>query len=218
MAISGLVAYFLAPYLMAFIFPAFAKSSSFGELIGLTRILLLSPIFLGFSNLLASITQVSRRFFIYALSPVLYNIGIIIGIVFFYPIFGLYGLGFGVILGAFLHMIMQVPLAWKMGFRPKLIIDFKSVALRKLFRMMPPRVLTIGISELQNLGLGFFATTIGGLSFVVIRLGMRLMTIPIRLFGVPISQASLPFLAQETGEEEHQRFNSLVIQSLHQIS
>jgi putative peptidoglycan lipid II flippase len=84
--------------------------------------------------------------------------------------------------------------------------------------MMPPRVLTIGVSELQNLGLGFFATTIGGLSFVVIRLGMRLMTIPIRLFGVPISQASLPFLAQEADEEQRQRFNSLVIQSLHQIS
>ncbi|OGJ37550.1 MAG: murein biosynthesis integral membrane protein MurJ [Candidatus Pacebacteria bacterium RIFOXYB1_FULL_39_46] len=189
-----------------------------GITVGLTRLMLFAQLFFAVSNFLTGMLQSYRRFIIPAIAPVLYNFGIILGVYLFKSSFGIYSAGLGVILGAFLHMIMQVPLAWKMGFRPKLIIDFKSVALRKLFRMMPPRVLTIGISELQNLGLGFFATTIGGLSFVVIRLGMRLMTIPIRLFGVPISQASLPFLAQETGEEEHQRFNSLVIQSLHQIS
>ena len=70
MVVSGILAFFLAPYLMRLLFPAFAASDSFPSLISLTRILLLSPVFLGFSNLLASITQIHRRFFVYAASPV----------------------------------------------------------------------------------------------------------------------------------------------------
>jgi putative peptidoglycan lipid II flippase len=184
----------------------------------LTRLMLFAQLFFAVSNFLTGMLQSYRHFIVPAIAPVLYNLGIILGVYLFKGSFGIYSAGLGVILGAFLHMAMQLPLVWKLGWRPSLMISFRSEPLRKLFRMMPPRVLTIGVSELQNLGLGFFATTIGGLSFVVIRLGMRLMTIPIRLFGVPISQASLPFLSQEAGEEQRQRFNSLVIQSLHQIS
>jgi hypothetical protein len=94
---------------MKALFPVFYNSDSFPELIKLTRVLLLSPVFLGFSNLLASITQINRRFFIYAISPVVYNLGIIFGIVFLYPVMGLSGLGAGVVIGAFLHFAIQVP-------------------------------------------------------------------------------------------------------------
>ena len=184
----------------------------------LTRLMLFAQLFFAVSNFLTGMLQSYRHFIVPAIAPVFYNLGIILGVYLFKGAFGIYSAGLGVILGAFLHMGMQLPLVWKLGWRPRLVIQFRSAALQKLFRMMPPRVLTIGVSELQNLGLGFFATTIGGLSFVVIRLAMRLMTIPIRLFGVPISQASLPFFAQETEDKQRERFNSLVVQSLHQIS
>ncbi|KUK79489.1 MAG: Integral membrane protein MviN, partial [Microgenomates bacterium 39_7] len=68
------------------------------------------------------------------------------------------------------------------------------------------------------LALGFFATSIGNLSFVVMRLALKLMAIPIRLFGVPISQASLPFLSQESNKKQLVQFKKLVTQSLNQIS
>ena len=66
---------------------------------------------------------------------------------------------------------------------------------------MPPRVLTIGITEIQNLGLGFCYLA-AGLEFCGYRLAITLITIPIRLFGVPISQASLPFLASVVDEKD----------------
>lgn len=109
MLVVATLAFFTAPYFMAKLFPNFANTDSFGELVTLTRILLLSPAFLGFSNLLASVTQMNRRFFIYAVSPVVYNIGIILGILFLYPSFGLAGLGWGVALGAFFHFAIQIP-------------------------------------------------------------------------------------------------------------
>jgi putative peptidoglycan lipid II flippase len=184
----------------------------------LTRLMLFAQLFFAVSNFLTGMLQSYRHFIIPAIAPVLYNIGIIIGVFLFKDTFGIYSAGLGVIIGAFLHMAMQLPLAWKLGFRPRPLITFRLPSVKKLFRLIPPRLLTIGVSELQSLGLGFFATTIGGLSFVIITLGMRLMTIPIRLFGVPISQASLPFFSQESEETERTRFGSLVVQSLHQIA
>src|SRR3972149_9025825 len=186
--------------------------------VALTRLMLFAQLFFAASNFFTGMLQSYQHFIIPAIAPVLYNLGIILGVYLFKDTFGIYSAGLGVIIGAFLHMAIQLPLAWKLGFRPRPIIYFRLPALKKLFRLMPPRLLTIGVSELQNLVLAFFATTIGGLSFVIIRLGMRLMTIPVRLFGVPISQASLPFFSQETEGDEQKRFGSLVVQSLHQIS
>ncbi len=186
--------------------------------VNLTRLMLFSQLFFAISNFLTGMLQSYQRFIVAAVAPVFYNFGIILGVFLFKNMFGIYSAGLGVIIGAFLHMLVQLPSVKNLGFKHSLRIDLKDWSVRRLFRLMPPRVMALGISELQNLGLGFFATTIGSLSFVVIRLGLRLMTIPIRLFGVPISQASLPFFSQETEEEERKRFSSLVIQSLHQIS
>lgn len=191
----------------------------------LTQIMLLAQLFFAVSNFLTGILQAYQRFIIPALAPVLYNLGILIGVFFFAPTFGIYSAGIGVIIGAFIHMAIQLPLAMKLGFRlkPKLTLHFPGV--KQFFSLMPARLLTISITEFQNLSLGFFATSLGNLSFVVIRLALRLMTIPIRLFGVPISQASLPFLASVShsstpkNDNSHlKRFTSLVINSLHQIA
>ncbi|NCN45304.1 MAG: murein biosynthesis integral membrane protein MurJ [Candidatus Pacebacteria bacterium CG10_big_fil_rev_8_21_14_0_10_36_11] len=186
--------------------------------VGLTRLMLFSQIFFAISNFLTGMLQSYQRFIVSAMAPIFYNFGIILGVILFKDSLGIYSAGVGVIIGAFLHMLVQLPSVKKLGFRYSFTLDFKDWSVKKLFRMMPPRIMALSISELQNLGLGFFATTIGGLSFVVIRLGLRLMTIPIRLFGVPIGQASLPFFSQETNDEEKKRFGSLVNQSLHQIS
>ena len=186
--------------------------------VNLTRLMLFSQLFFAISNFFTGMLQSYKQFIVAAVAPVFYNFGIILGVFLFKNIFGIYSAGLGVIIGAFLHMAVQYPSVRKLGFRHSFVIDVKNWSVKRLFSLMPPRVMDLGISELQNLGLGFFATSIGSLSFVIIGLGLRLMTIPIRLFGVPISQASLPFLSQETEEDEQKRFASLVTQSLHQIS
>jgi putative peptidoglycan lipid II flippase len=184
----------------------------------LTRIMLVAQLFFAISNFLSGMLQSYQRFVIPSLAPVLYNLGIVAGVYLFKPYFGIYSAGIGVILGAFIHMAIQIPLAFKLGFRFRLSFDLKNPSVRRLFRLMPPRLFTMGFSEFQNLALGFFATSVGNFSFVVIRLALTLMTIPIRLFGVPISQASLPFLSEESDEKDLNHFKRLVVQSLHQIA
>ncbi len=184
----------------------------------LTRVMLLAQFFFAISNFLSGILQSYQRFIVPALSPILYNFGIILGVALFYQSFGIYAAGIGVIIGALLHMAIQLPFAFMLGFRFSLSFNINSPGVKKLFSLMPPRFATYAINELQELSLGFFATTLGNLSFFVIRLALRLMTIPIRIFGVPIGQASLSFLSEESTDEDYDRFRSLLIQSLNYVA
>ena len=112
MVVVSIAAFFLAPTLLGLIFPKIIAGQYGAELITMTRWLLLSPILLGFSNLLASVTQAKHRFFSYAISPIFYNAGIIFGLLVFYPLFGLIGLALGVVLGALFHLAVQI-ISWQ---------------------------------------------------------------------------------------------------------
>jgi putative peptidoglycan lipid II flippase len=184
----------------------------------LTRIMLVAQIFFAISNMFSAILQSYQRFIMPSIAPIFYNVGIVLGVYLFSDMFGIYAAGLGVCLGAFLHMAIQLPQIKKLGFKfkPSIRIDFDGV--KEVLQLIPPRVLTIGISEVQNLGIGFLTTSLGNLSFVVIKLASTLITIPIRLFGVPISQASLPFLSHEATEKDLTKFRHLVLRSLNQIA
>lgn len=184
----------------------------------LTRIMLVAQMFFAVSSFFSAMLQSFQRFIIPSIAPILYNIGIVLGVYLFAPWLGIYSAGVGVVLGAFMHMIIQLPLIWKLGFRFRWSFNIRKQGVKELFSLIPARVVTIGVTEIQNLSLGFFATTLGNLSFVVIRLATTLITIPIRLFGVPISQASLPFLSEESEDQNVDRFRNLVVQSLNQIA
>ncbi|MCB9800987.1 MAG: murein biosynthesis integral membrane protein MurJ [Pseudomonadales bacterium] len=184
----------------------------------LTKIMILAQVLFAISNFYTGILQSYQRFIVPAVSPLFYNLGIILGSYIFYDRFGIYGAGIGVLIGAFLHMILQFPLVYKLGFRYSFSLNYKFPGVKKMFSLMPARVLTYSLTEIQNLALGYFATSIGSLSFMIIKLGLRLMTMPIRLFGVSIGQASLPFLSEESGMKDTKKFRVLVVQSLNQIT
>jgi putative peptidoglycan lipid II flippase len=184
----------------------------------LTRIMICAQFFFAISNFMTGILQSYRRFIIPAIAPIVYNLGTIAGVYLFQSSLGIYSAGIGIVLGAFVHMMIQFPLVYKLGFRYKLSFDFKYPGIGEFFKLMPPRVVAIGANEIRKLLLGFFATSLGNLSFTMMQLALALMAIPIRFFGVSISQASLPFLSEESNERDFDHFRRLVLQSLHQIA
>lgn len=183
----------------------------------LTRMMLFSQFFFAISNFLTGILQSYHRFIMPALAAIFYNFGILLGVYLFADNFGIYGAGFGVIIGAFLHMAIQLPSVYKLGFHYSFSLNLAIQGISEFFRLAPPRVMAIGASELKKILLAFFTTSLGNLSFLVIYLAINLMTIPIRFFGTPISQAALPFLSEES-ENNKGHFRSLLVQSLNQIS
>ena len=108
--VLSLVLALLAPYILPALFPHMAQGPLGQDFVLLTQLLLVQPLLLGLSGVLMSVTQVRRKFFLYALSPVLYNIGIILGVIVWYPMYGVMGIGFGVLVGALLHVGIHVPL------------------------------------------------------------------------------------------------------------
>ncbi len=184
----------------------------------LTIIMLVAQVVFCLSFFLSGILQTYQYFIIPAIAPILYNIGIIIGTYLFNPTFGIYGAGIGVIIGSILHLLIQIPLIKKINFTYKFKINLKDINVKKIMSLMPARTMTIGISEIKSLGLTFFTTTLGNFSFVILRLALTLMAIPVRIFGVPISQASLPFLSKEYKEDDFSSLKKLLIESLHQIA
>ncbi len=186
--------------------------------INLTRVMLISQLFFAISNFLTGILQSYQRFILPAFSPILYNLGILLGVYLFAPFFGIYSAGIGVAIGAFFHMMVQFPMVMKLGFKYRWSFDLHFPGVKKFIKLSPPRTLALTIGEFKKLALGFFATSLGNLSFLVMDYGLALMTIPIRFVGVPIGQASLPFLSEEASEQDLCRFKELLLQSLHQIA
>ncbi len=214
--VGGLV-FLAAPYLLALLFPAFAHSSSFPALVQLTRILLLSPVFLGFSNLLASITQIYQRFFIYAISPVVYNIGIILGITVLYPIFGLPGLGYGVVLGAFFHFAIQIPFILSQKMFPRLRFPIRLSFIKQIVCTSLPRTITVSSNELAELFLISFASFFVPGSISVFNFSFNLQSVPFSIIGVSYSLAAFPTLTRLFSKGSHGEFVDHMIDSARHI-
>ena len=194
------------------------KPEQIDIVVNLTRLMLLAQFFFAISNFMTGILQSFQRFIIPALSPIFYNLGIILGVLLFSSRLGIYSAGVGVVIGAFLHLAIQIPLVYKLGFKYSFSFNFKYPGIKQFFKIMPPRVFAIGASEIRKIALGFFTTSLGSLSYLSMFYALTLMAVPIRLFGVPIGQASLPFLSEQSGEGERDKFIGLVLQSLNQIS
>jgi putative peptidoglycan lipid II flippase len=183
-----------APLLMKLVAPGFSEGKQVLT-VALTRIMFLSPIFLGISSVLGGVLQSFKRFFIYSLAPIMYNIGIIIGALYFVPIYGIYGLAWGVVLGAFLHMLIQLPMIIKLGFRYKARFNYKDKNVRKIGRMMVPRTMSLGIVQINLLVITVIASTLKSGSLAVFNFANNLQYFPIGIFGISFAVAAFPTLS-----------------------
>ena len=191
--ITSIIFYFLIPYLVPFIFQGISDTA---EIIKMSRILLLSPILLGFSNFFASITQVGKRFLIYALSPLFYNIGIILGVAFFYPVFGIYGLAYGVVLGAFMHLFIQVPFVIESKLFRMFPSNFDFSLVKKVFLISIPRTITLGMTQISIIILLGIASLMKEGTISIFNFAYNLQSVPLSIIGVSYSVAAFPTLSK----------------------
>lgn len=214
--VSSAIAFFFVPSLSKLLFPGFAEGEM-GKLIGLTRILLLSPIFLGLSNILGTLTQAYRRFFLYAISPILYNLGIIVGVLFLYPMFGLPGLAYGVIIGAILHFAIQVPFIIESGLFPRLQFKFNFEEIRRVLFISIPRTFTLGSDSISIIFLLSFASFMTAGSIAVFNFSYNLQSVPLSIIGVSYSLAAFPMLVKLFSNGEKEKFAEQAIASARHI-
>jgi len=202
--VSGIAAFF-APQLLSVFFPEYSGVYR-DALVSITRLLLIQPVLLGLSNILAAITQAKQRYTLYALSPLLYNVGIIFGIIFLYPHFGLTGLAFGVILGAALHLCIQLPAILGDGFFLRIPRFTESAALWRTVAISIPRALSLSMNQVAFLGLMVIAATLATGSIAVFMFAYNLHAVPLAIIGASYSVAAFPTLALALSRGERDEF------------
>jgi putative peptidoglycan lipid II flippase len=197
-AIIGISAllFFLLPGILRGVFPDLIEGAYGEDLITMSRILLISPVLLGVSNLIGAILQSGKRFVLYALSPLCYNLGIILGAIVLYPRMGLLGLAWGVAIGAALHMLIQMPGLASSGITLSLRhkIDWKEVA--DVARTSIPRTLALASGQLAILACVSVASALTAGSVAVFTLSYNLQSVPMSIVGVSYSLAAFPVLAE----------------------
>lgn len=215
--VLSLVAWLCMPSILFTLYPDFKDSVLRDEFVSLAQLLLIQPLLLGLSGIITSVTQVDRRFMLFALSPILYNLGIIVGAVALYPLFGLYGIGLGVILGAFLHVGIHVPFVMKDGVFPTLVIPSPR-RIWSIAKDSAPRSLALSFGAVTTLLLTSIASRVSEGSVAVFTLAGNLEAVPLALIGASYATAAFPVLSKEVNAKEGNAFhNTLSAASRHVI-
>ena len=193
------------PFFIKFIVPGFSQENRVLA-ISLTRIMFLSPILLGLSSVFSGILHYFNRFLVYSLAPVLYNIGIILGILFLYPIFGIQGLAFGVILGAFLHWVIQIPAAKILGYKYQPSFNFRCTGLSKIFKLMIPRTIGSAAYHINLIIITAIASTLAAGSIAIFNFAYNLNYVPIGIIAIPFVLAVFPVLSRNFAQNQKEKF------------
>ncbi len=199
------LAYLFMPAISEFLFKGVSQSA-LEQIIYYGRMLLLSPILMGVSNLFASITQVHRRFVLFAMSPIIYNLSILLGIIFLKPLFGMGGIIAGVLIGAFLHGVIQIPFVMKMGLLPDLVLPINFKAIKEVFVVAFPRTLGLLIGSVAIIGVVAIASTLPTGSIAIFNLAYNLQSVPLIMIGLSYSMAAFPLLSKLFSNGETKKF------------
>jgi putative peptidoglycan lipid II flippase len=185
-----------APWIVPLVTPGFDAPTT--ELtIRMTRVMLLSPVFIGMGAVVSGILNSYERFAIPAIAPLLYNLAIIGAAIFLAPVMGVEGLAVGVAIGSLAHLLVQLPNLAAVGQRYDLTISLRHPGVRRVAWLMGPR--TLGLAAVQ---INFIASTLlaSGLpegSVTAYNYAFQLMQVPVGVVGVSIAVVLFPRLSRD---------------------
>jgi putative peptidoglycan lipid II flippase len=216
--LSAILSIFAVP-LLHLITPGFSEDKTQAAAI-LTRIMFLSPLLLGISAIFGGILVSLKKFIVYSLAPLMYNLGIIIGAVFLVKIMGPVGLAWGVVLGAALHMLIQYPAVRGSGFSYKVIfkkaVDNKNV--RKIITLMIPRTMGLAVSQINLFIITIFASTLAAGSLTVFNFASNLQSVPLGVFSASFAIAVFPHLSNFWANNSRKEFINAFSKTLRRIT
>ncbi len=196
LALGGvaLIIFIFAPYLVKLITFGYDPEKQ-ALVVELTRIMLLSPILLGFSGVLGGVLNSFKKFFFYSLAPIFYNTGIIVGALFFTEIWWIHGLAWGVVLGALLHLLIQLPEVIRCGFKFQWSFDLKNKDFRRVIKLMIPRSMGLAVTQINFLVVTVLASTLAAGSLAIFNLANNIQSVPLGMIGISFAVAAFPTLS-----------------------
>jgi putative peptidoglycan lipid II flippase len=204
-----------APSIVPAITPGFPPEQIEQE-IELTRIMLLSPIFLSLGAMATSVLNAYGRFPASAIAPIVYNLVIIAGtfVLGLQLGLGVTGVAIAVVLGSLGHLLVQLPSLWVIGYRYAFKVDTHDPQSRRAFTLMAPRALGLGATQLTFIVVTAVASTLAAGSVTAFNNAFLLLGIPLGVVGVPLGIVVLPTLSREVAEGHRTEYANLISRAL----
>lgn len=212
---SALIMIFAEPLVRYIVGPGLDESGTILA-INMMRVIAINPFLFSISTILSSIQQALGRFVFYALAPALYNVGILVGIVWFtgginlfgWQIFegGIMGVALGVVFGAILQVIVSLIGLFGLGFDYEFKINWKNQGFRSVLKLLPARSLDQGIDYANTLVTTNLSSRMGAGALRSYNQAYSLSQMPVSLIGVAISTAFFPQLTEELGEGKEAKY------------
>ncbi len=206
MSLTAVIFYFIMPSVVGIIVPNF-ESARFNETVAYSRLLMITPIFFSVAYVIGGILNSYKRFFAYSLSPLLYNLSIIVGAVFLAPRYGITGVVYSVIAGSFLYFLILIPALIKIDFKYYFILRPKDETIKRITRLMIPRSVSLGASQILFTVFTSIGSTISVGAIAALNFANNIQTVPVVILGNSFATAVFPVLAKKISEGDNEGFS-----------
>lgn len=208
-AVIGIVCAIFLPQIAHLLVPGFTGDDLI-QYIRLTRIMLFSPIIFAVSMTYGQILISVRDFLWWGISPALYNIGIILGAIFLYPVFGMMGMVFGTLFGALLHLSIRLIPLWKQKkYHFKTGLDFHfTPEIRETVKLMLPKMLQYGMWHFMLVNFTSITSALPEGSVAAYNYARNFQSLPVSLLGIAIAMAVYPTLSHDAGKGNYTKFKA----------
>ena len=215
--VLSVLAWLFAPFFWPRVFPGFSDAEQTALGVQLTRIMLLSPIFFGISGIVTGILNGQKHFLAPAVAPLIYNLSIIGGAWLFGGPWGTKGLAVGVAAGALAHLLVQLPALRSGGMEYSPRIVFGHPGVREVGRLMVPRAVGLAAVQINFLVITILASSLPEGKLAALDYAWQAMMMPLGIFGMAISTAVFPTLAEEASLDQLDKMKATLLQSLRLI-
>ncbi|MCK9186063.1 murein biosynthesis integral membrane protein MurJ [Candidatus Gracilibacteria bacterium] len=203
--VLALLAFIFTNPLISFLFPNLSPEIQL-EIAKMTRLMLPSAMIFAVSNILGNILMSYKHFTAYSISPILYNIGIISGILLLNEKFGIYSAAIGVLIGAFLHCGVRIIDAMQTKYRYSFILDLKQQGFKKIIKLMIPRTFSLIMWQIN-----IYVFTIVGMKMMTgglaaFNFARNIQSFTTALIGISFATAVFPFLTTAVSENDQKSF------------
>ncbi len=199
--------------IVEFIAPGFSNEAM-NKVAELLRIMMIQPLFLAISNVAGASLQSFRRFFVSSAAPIFYNFGIIVGALWLVEVWEIKGLAFGVVLGAILHLLVQLPTLFSLGFKWSFGIRNSLQGIVEIFMLTLPRMVNLLIAQLNLFVITAIASVLSAGTLSIYNFAADLAGFPQILFGLSFATAAFPNLSMLWAEKKIEEYRKLFARTL----
>lgn len=214
LAIAGII---LAPLLAPLIAPGFEAAKQ-ARVADLSRIMFIAQVFLAASMVYGSALQGAKRFLLYSIAPIFYNLGIISGAVVLAPELGVTGVAFGVVIGALLHFILQWIGVRFLGYEYKAVFNLKHPDAIYTFKHMLPRVMGLAVNQVNFLAMTIIASGLAIGSVTILQFAYNLNFFPVGVIAVSYAIAAFPTFCEKKSLNDQEGFVSVFSSTIRQMA